>query len=134
MAANSGKDNVLLELRRIVASPSFRGAERMGRFLEPLVLETVEGRGSLIKEYSVALEVFGKPDSFDPKYDSTVRSEASKLRTKLRLYYETDGREEPIIISIPKGGYTVDWRDQHANRTPSPPATTARTRFFPIAC
>src|SRR5262245_12128539 len=113
--ADNDKDAVLTELRRIAASPGFRGAERMRRLLEYLVTETVEGRGSHIKEYSVALQVFDKPDSFDPKADSTVRSEASKLRTKLQLYYETDGRQDPVIISIPKGGYAAEWRVRSAH-------------------
>jgi Tol biopolymer transport system component len=77
----------------------------MNRFLKYIVETTLEGRGALIKEYVIALEVFEKPDGYDPREDSTVRTEASKLRTRLGRYYENEGREDPVIISIPKGGY-----------------------------
>jgi hypothetical protein len=112
--AGSRKDAILAEMARINGSSGFRGADRMRRFLEYLVMETIEGRGSQIKEYSVALQVFDKPSSFDPKADSTVRSEASKLRNKLRLYYETEGSEDPVVISIPKGGYIAEWNERDA--------------------
>lgn len=97
------------ELGRISISEAFRGSDRLRRLVEYLVLETIEGRAGQVKEYSVGLSVFGKPDSFDPKVDSTVRSEVSKLRAKLRLYYETEGRGNPVVLSIPRGGYSVEW-------------------------
>src|SRR5262249_7620908 len=70
-----------------------------------VVETTLEGKGALIKEYVIALEVFEKPDAYDPREDSTVRTEASKLRARLSRYYESEGHEDPVIISVPKGGY-----------------------------
>src|SRR5262249_897242 len=69
------------------------------------------------KEYVIALEVFDKSDRYDPREDSTVRTEASKLRARLSHYYENEGQEDPVIISVPKGGYVpafVGRRDQIA--------------------
>jgi eukaryotic-like serine/threonine-protein kinase len=93
------------ELEKILASPAFAKSPRMSRFLRFVVQETIEGRSERIKEYAIALEVFDKDDTYDPQADSTVRTEASKLRSRLTRYYETDGRESAVIISIPKGGY-----------------------------
>lgn len=115
------EEDVFAELARVEGSEAFQGSARLRRFLRYLVTETLAGRGSEIKEYSVALAVFDKPDSFDPKTDSTVRSEASKLRMRLRLYYETAGRDNPLQLSIPKGAYAVEWQA----RTEDPPAERA---------
>lgn len=125
-------DAVRSELRRVAASQAFRSSERLRRFLEYLVVESLEGRASFIKEYSVGLHVFDKPDSFDPKIDSTVRSEASKLRTKLRLYYETEGREDPIQISVPRGSYVAMWEARQATPERPPPNRPFRYRM-PLA-
>jgi Tol biopolymer transport system component len=77
----------------------------MSRFLKFVVEETVEGRSERIKEYAIALEVFDKDESYDPQADSTVRTEASKLRSRLARYYESEGRDDAVRISIPKGAY-----------------------------
>ena len=49
--------------------------------------------------------VFGRDDSFDPQTDPVVRLEARRLRRALEHYYLTAGRDDPIRIEIPKGGY-----------------------------
>ena len=72
------------ELERILASAVFANSPRMSRFLKFVVEETLNGR--LIKEYIVAVEVFDKGEDYDPKADSTVRTEASKLRSRLGRY------------------------------------------------
>ena len=93
------------ELTKILSSVSFASSPRMSRFLKYVVETTLEGKGALIKEYVIALEVFDKSDAYDPREDSTVRTEASKLRARLSRYYENEGKEDPVIISAPKGGY-----------------------------
>src|SRR4051812_10898680 len=96
------QDEILRQTERIVANPVFAGAERMSRFLRYLVTESVAGRGAQLKEYTIAQEVFERPSNFDPRVDSTVRSEASRLRGKLQHYYEAEGSADPILITIPK--------------------------------
>ena len=63
------------------------------------------GRGDRIKAYSIAVEVFGRGVSFDPQTDPIVRIEAGHLRRALERYYLTAGHADPILITIPKGGY-----------------------------
>jgi hypothetical protein len=48
--------------------------------------------------------VFGNRD-YDPKQDSIVRTEAGRLRARLAEYYAEQGRGEPVIFELPKGGY-----------------------------
>jgi Tol biopolymer transport system component len=93
------------ELTKILSSAFFASSPRMNRFLKYVVETALEGKGALIKEYVIALEVFDKSDAYDPREDSTVRTEASKLRARLSRYYENEGQEDPVIISVPKGGY-----------------------------
>src|SRR5215467_1200632 len=125
------------ELNRVLASPHFSNAPRMSRFLRFVVEETLAGDPERIKEYSIALEVFDKNEDYDPHADSTVRTEASKLRARLRRYYEDAGREDPVIISIPKGGYVPEFSvapahlpiPPEADRGPTPIATPPRARW-----
>jgi Tetratricopeptide repeat len=93
------------QLDRMVRSGPFLQSQRRQRFLEYIVDETLAGRGGRLKGYSIALEVFGRPDTFDPVADPIVRIEAGRLREKLRLYYDTEGMSDPIRIELPLGSY-----------------------------
>ncbi|MCX5581730.1 adenylate cyclase [Kaistia terrae] len=94
------------QLSRILASPDFHVTDRVSHFLSYVVNETVAGRAERLKAFSIALEVFGRGPSFDAQNDPVVRIEASRLRAALERYYLTAGTSDPIVISIPKGGYT----------------------------
>ena len=48
------------------SSRAFEAARAQKKFLQYTIAETVAGRGHLLKEYSLALEVFGRSKSFDP--------------------------------------------------------------------
>lgn len=93
------------QLHRILNSADFEATDRARRFLGHVVEEALAGRGGRIKAYSVAVEVFGRDVSFDPQTDPIVRIEAGHLRRSLERYYLTAGQTDPILITIPKGGY-----------------------------
>jgi TolB-like protein/tetratricopeptide (TPR) repeat protein len=93
------------QLERILKSPDFDVPERAQRFLEYVVTETLSGRADRIKAYTIAVEVFGRDESFDPQSDPLVRIEAGRVRRGLERYYLTSGSSDPIVITIPKGGY-----------------------------
>ncbi|MEZ5861692.1 MAG: hypothetical protein R3D28_22375, partial [Geminicoccaceae bacterium] len=127
-ASGVTKAGVRRQLARILASPSFDASERNRRFLEHVVEETLAGRGDRIKAYGVALEVFGRDDSFDAQSDPIVRIEASRLRRSLERYYLLAGQEDPVRISIPKGGYMAAFATtdgEAANAVAAPPADKA---------
>ncbi len=94
------------QLDRILKSGPFSQSQRRQRFLDYLVNESLAGRGDRLKGYAIALEVFERPETFDPLVDPVVRIEAGRLREKLREYYDTDGRDDPVLIELPKGHYT----------------------------
>jgi len=96
---------ILDQLRRILESSDFQSSERNRRFLSYVVDETLAGRADRIKAYSVATSVFDRDDTFDPQADPIVRIEASRLRRSLDRYYLTAGRDDRVLITIPKGSY-----------------------------
>ena len=123
------------QLVRILNSGPFHQSQRRQRFLEYLVNETLAGRGERLKAYNVALEVFDRPETFDPTVDPLVRIEAARLREKLREYYGTDGQGDPIRIDLPKGTYTpqIEFRQPATPgaRLDRPDATTPDRRLDP---
>lgn len=93
------------QLALILDSADFDATGRERRFLSHVVEEALSGRGDRIKAYSIAVEVFGRGEAFDPQTDPIVRIEAGHLRRALERYYLTAGHTDPILITIPKGGY-----------------------------
>jgi tetratricopeptide (TPR) repeat protein/TolB-like protein len=108
-------DAVRSQLNRILQSSGFADSPRLSRLLRYLVQQKLEGKADGIKEYSVGLEVFDRPFSFDPRTDSIVRASARKLRAKLGEYYQNGGSSDPVVIDVPKGGYVPKF--QAAPRT-----------------
>jgi eukaryotic-like serine/threonine-protein kinase len=109
-------------LRRILESASFVHSPRLQRFLAFLVEETLAGRGGRLKEYVIGLEVFARPATYDPRFDSLVRVEARRLRAALAGYYANDGRDEGIVIELQKGRYVPAFRFASAPTLPALPA------------
>lgn len=93
------------QLERTIKSSDFCRSERLSRFLRFIVEEWLEGRSERLKAYTIALAVFDRPSSFDPQSDPLVRIEATRLRRALEHYYLTDGKQDPLLISVPKGAY-----------------------------
>ena len=127
--SESDQKAIRQQLVRILNSGPFHQSQRRQRFLEYLVNETLAGRGERLKGYNIALEVFDRPETFDPTIDPLVRIEAARLREKLREYYGTDGQGDPIHIDLPKGTYTpqIEFRQPTTPdpRPDRPNATTA---------
>ena len=94
------------EVERVLRSVAFARSPRITRFLAFTVDQALSGMENRLKEYLLGVEVFGRPDSFDPRIDSIVRVEARRLRFKLERYYETEGRNDLIQIQFRKGCYT----------------------------
>ncbi len=135
---------VRTQLQVILSSATFAQSRRQQAFLRFVVEETLAGRADGLKEYSIALDVFDRDDSFDPQTNSIVRVEASRLRGKLRKYYATTGRDDPVEIAIPTGTYVPTFaptgRDERprspendADITPGPKASASPARWIALA-
>ena len=93
------------QLERVLSSSGFARNERLSGFLRFAVERHLEGRDEELKESVIAIEVFGRPPGHDSKKDPIVRTEAGRLRSRLAEYYLGEGKDDPLIIELPKGGY-----------------------------
>jgi predicted ATPase len=84
------------------------------RFLSHLVELSLAGNANALTEYSLGVDVFDRGESFDPTTDTIVRVQARRLRSKLEQYYKTEGIEDPIVVELPRGQYTVVLRGAFA--------------------
>src|SRR5215470_17822679 len=112
-------ERVRSQVERILASAAFADAERASNFLRFVVERKLEGRAGEIKEFVIAVEVLGRPSSFDSKTDPIVRVEAGRLRDRLSSYYEDEGEADLVLISLPKGGYVPEFSERPRAATPS---------------
>ncbi|HTX33630.1 MAG TPA: hypothetical protein VME43_01365 [Bryobacteraceae bacterium] len=94
-------------LQRVLASGILASSPRQARLFQHIVERSIEGDKGALKEYSIGLDVFDRDATFDPKVDSIVRSTARQLRLKLAEYYEVRGKDDPVRIRLPKGGYVA---------------------------
>jgi TolB-like protein/Flp pilus assembly protein TadD len=126
------------ELEKILSSPGFARSERLAKFLRFVVEEELRGKAAEIKESLVGIEVFGRKPGYDPRQDSVVRTEAAKLRARLSQYYAGEGAADPIVIELPKGGYTPVFRQaEAAGEETARLRSWLRTRHWltiPLAC
>jgi adenylate cyclase len=111
---------VLAQLERILASDDFDTSERSREFLRFVVEETLRGHADAVNQHQIATSVFGRRDDFDPTTDPIVRMQAGRVRRALEHYYLTAGRDDPLVIEIPKGSYIPQFRREvttHARPT-----------------
>jgi Tol biopolymer transport system component len=95
------------QLERVLASTAFQNAGRASTLLRFLVERILSGQAEYLKEYTLGTEALGRSESFDPRTDPIARVEASRLRSRLEMYYATEGRTDPVRIVLPKGTYVL---------------------------
>jgi hypothetical protein len=95
------------QVERIIQSKNLRLSEVQRRLLTYLVEKSLAGEADDLKEYTIGIDAFGKPPSYDPRQESVVRMHVARLRQKLAEYYRTDGVADPIVLDLPKGGFKM---------------------------
>jgi adenylate cyclase len=102
------------QLHRILKNRIFSRSKELCRFLQYAVEQKLRNRSVRLKEYLIGVMVFDRGEAFNPGTDPIVRVQARRLRSKLSLYYETDGRTDPVQIELPCGGYVPVFRSRSA--------------------
>ena len=120
------------ELERILDSAGFARNERISRFLRFVVEHHLSGRGDELKESVIAIEVFGRPPDYNPKRDPVVQAEASRLRARLSEYYLGEGKEDPLVIELPKGGYVPVIRGEPETSESAPAPESVKSARRPL--
>jgi len=120
------------QLRRILESKSLRHSENLRRLLSYLAERSLSHSAEELKEYTIGVEVFGRPASYDPQKDASVRVQVSRLRQKLEEYQKTEGGGDPYRVELPKGRFTIlfeprDGAPQLAPALPSPIPAAGRS-------
>ncbi|MGH7106707.1 MAG: hypothetical protein ACREFT_09390, partial [Acetobacteraceae bacterium] len=124
-AGGRDAEAVRAQLQRILASGSFSNAPILSRFLRFVVEYWIGGDETPLKEYTLGVEVFHRGGTFDPGADTIVRVHARNLRARLASYYENEGRDDSIRITMPKGHYRVE--------VMAHPATAAAAPELPVS-
>ena len=114
------KQLVERELAKLLQSPLMVQSERLSRFLRFAVESTLSGNTDSVKEYTIGIEAYGRRPDFDPSQDSIVRTEARRLRTKLKKYYQEEGGNDPLLIEFRPGSYVPTFHINHAAHCSSP--------------
>ncbi len=90
---------------RVVASKRLCKSELLQKFLLYVCEQYLLGRSDQITEQRIGTQIFNRSTDYNPGEDNIVRSYARLLRKRLEEYFEGEGRNEPVRIDIPRGGY-----------------------------
>jgi serine/threonine-protein kinase len=122
--AELNAESIRSAVKRLQATPGLGGAPTLQRLLDFTVEAVLAGRADEVKETTLALEVFGRNSSFDPRKDPIVRVQARKLRDRLAAWYEQDGAQDEVIIEYNRGSYVPRFL---------PRSSTTRSRHRSVA-
>lgn len=116
-------------IRRILASPTFARSERLCSLLTYVCDVTFQGREAELNEQKIGQAVFGRSPDYDSSIDGIVRTQASRLRQRLEMYFEQEGAEEVLRVIIPKGSYIPVFTPRH---TAEPVAPVSEIPALPV--
>jgi hypothetical protein len=117
------------QIERIVHSEQFRSSEVLRRLLTFLSEKAIAGEADNLKEYVVAIDGLGKSSTYDPQHNSAVRIQMGRLRQRLAEYYRSEGKNDPMIVDLPKGRFRLTFEErsnvaifgQEGSLSPAPP-------------
>jgi len=89
------------ELNRVLASPKFRKSQCHSEFLRFAVERLLSAR--TVEEAEIGIHVYRRGDDYNPREDAIVRVEASRLRARLREYYDESGNAASLRFELPRG-------------------------------
>ncbi len=91
------------ELERVVEALT---QPRLSRLLRYMGEKLFSGEADQLNEYNIATEVLGRPKTvFNAAEDAIARVETHRLRKRLTEFYEREGKDHPIQVTLPTGSY-----------------------------
>ncbi len=100
---------------RIAASKGLCKSNFLPNFLLYICEQHLIGNSQEITEQRIGTKIFHRASNYNPGEDNIVRSYARLLRKRLDEYFEQEGREEPVRLIVPRGGY-VPIFESHSER------------------
>ncbi len=89
---------------RIASSPGFAKAAQLRELLLYLCKQAILDPSADMSEQEIGSRVLGRRPDYDTQSDNIVRVQVRHLRQKLDEYFRVEGRDETMVVSIPKGG------------------------------
>lgn len=124
------REEVIFSLETVLQDAKFAAAPQMSAFLRFVVMQTLDGNADRIKAYTVAVDALGKPSTFDPQNDPSVRVLAKRLRDTLTAYYQrTNGHK--LVLLLKSGSYIPSFVSIEAAELSSPQSNV--TSLNPLA-
>lgn len=113
-------ENVRAALDELLGWQGIARSPQLAELLRYVVEKALNGDGAAIKAYSIAVDVFGRSQDFDPQSDPIVRVQARRLRTLLEQYYQGNNGTSGVQIHLPLGRYIPEFRIVEVK--PGPPS------------
>ncbi|HEY2012359.1 MAG TPA: malectin domain-containing carbohydrate-binding protein [Bryobacteraceae bacterium] len=92
-------------VRRVASSSTFEKSPRLRAFFLHVCRCALDNKPESATEQQVGVCVYDRPAGYNPNEDNIVRSQARLLRMKLEHHFANEGKEEAVVITIPKGRY-----------------------------
>jgi hypothetical protein len=92
-------------VRRVATSSTFAKSPRLRAFFVHVSRCALENKPEEATEQQIGIHVYGRLPGYNPNEDNIVRSQARVLRMKLEHHFANEGKDEAVVISIPKGRY-----------------------------
>lgn len=121
-------------LQRVAASSAFQKSNRAREFLLFVGRRSIDFPGIPIREMEIGVDVFARSPGYDTSQDTIVRVQGSQLRKKLQQYFAEEGADEPWVVEMPKGSYSLVFHERETAEPPvlEPPPRKA-SPYLPIA-
>lgn len=133
-ADNLNRDaGIKQQVEEIISAGALGKSEAFARLLRYLAEKSKTGKS--VKEIEIAIDVFGRDETFDVGQDSLVRVYIHKLRTKLNQFYANTDNTYSKRLSIPKGSYLLSLIDnEEIAKSPSLIAKIANPERIVFIC
>jgi hypothetical protein len=92
-------------VERVAASSQLKRATRLRSLLLFVGKRHLKEGCDQIHEQEIGVEVFDRSATYDTNVDNIVRANVSELRKRIEAYFEGEGRDETLIMEIPRGSY-----------------------------
>jgi hypothetical protein len=107
---DAGRRAIHEQLERLLSNARFKSSKRCPCLLRYLVENTLDGRTEHLRERSLGIDVFSRPQDYDTNADPIVRATAGDIRKRIAQYYHEPGHENEIRIDLPSGSYVPEFR------------------------
>ena len=97
-------------IERVAGSSQLKRAPRLQELLFYISKRSIKEGCDRVHEQEIGSQVFGRPETYDTSYDNIVRTNISDLRKRIEHYFNSEGRQEKLIMELPRGSYVPVFR------------------------